>query len=127
MLEFYGIKVGEKELRKLFKTTPSHGTYWKDVEENIKRLDVKFVYLKNQPFRTLEELFKDDIPAVVSISSSIIVSEDETNHVVVVVGLKENHVAIHDPEIGGYVEIEKNTFLEGWDARDYRIGYIERK
>lgn len=124
LLEFYRIISGEKELRKLFKTTPSHGTYWKFVEENINQLNVKFVYLKSQLFQVLEELIKNDIPVVVSISSSIIGSEDETNHVVVVVGLKENHVVIHDPELGEYVEVEKNTFLEAWDARDCRIGYI---
>lgn len=125
--EFYGIKFEEKELRKLFKTTPTHGTYWKFVEEGMNKLNIKFIYLKNQSLQILGELIENNIPVVCSIATSLLGSEDETNHVVVVVGLKENHVIIHNPEIGEYVEIEKNTFLEAWDARDYRIGYIARK
>ena len=127
LLEFYGIKSEEKELRKLFKTTPLHGTYWKFVVDGMKQLNINFVYLRNQSFKALEEMIKNETPLAVSIHSSVAGTEDDTNHVVVVVGIKENRVVIHDPEIGKYIEINKNDFLDAWTIRENRIGYIVRK
>lgn len=47
LLDFYGIKVEEIELRKLFNTTSLFGTKWSNIEERIGKYNLEFIYLKN--------------------------------------------------------------------------------
>lgn len=125
LLEFYGVVAGEKELRKLFKTTPLHGTYWKFVSEGMDKFNVKFVYLKNQNLQNIENLIENNTPLVVSIDSSVVGGKDETNHVVVVVGIEDNLIIVHDTETGANIKINDSDFLTAWRKRDSRIGYIK--
>lgn len=124
LLEFYGIKREEIELRKMFKTTMAHGTYWSNVVTGMKQLNIKFNYLRNQPIKAIEDLIGMDIPVVASIDSSIMGSEEESNHVVIVVGIENSEIIIHDPEVGNNIKINKDEFLLGWGRRDYRMGYL---
>jgi len=126
LFEYYGIKSEEKELRKLFKTTPARGTYWKLVEEGMKQLGMKFIYLRNESIQSIEDLIKSDTPVVVSIDSSVIGGEEEVNHVMIVVGIDGNDVIINDPEAGENVNVNKEDFLAAWMRRDNRMGYLKK-
>lgn len=127
ILEYNGIKKEEKELRKLFKTTPLHGTYWNFVKEGLMKLNLDFNYAKDQAIETAEGMIKNKTPPVVSINAKIIGGSEDVNHIVVVVGINEKYVTINDPEMGREVEIKRDEFLTAWKARLSRIGYIVRK
>lgn len=101
ILEYYGIKKDEKELRILFRTTPMHGTYWKHIKEGVKNLGLDFTYSKNNSMDIVEKLIKNGIPVVVSINAKMIGASEDVNHTVVVIGIDDEYVIFHDPETAG--------------------------
>lgn len=128
LLEFYDIKVEEKELRKLFGTTIEGGTNWSDVVKGIKESDVDFVYLRNQNLGKLKELVeKLKIPTIVSVDTRELGDFEHRNHTIVVVGVDGNYVDVHDPEKGPSIQLNINKFMIAWEKRLNRIGYIVKK
>lgn len=124
LLEFYGIEKSEKELRILFKSTPLHGTYWKFVKDGVERFDVNFNYAKGQTMEMIEELLKNQVPSIASINAKMIGAARNVNHTVLVVGIDEEGVIFHDPEVGENIRLNSSDFSEAWGARKKRLGYI---
>lgn len=126
LLEYYGIKVKEIDLRKLFGTTPKRGTEWPKVVDKIRKYGVEFVYLRNQKFEKLVGLIKEGVPVVVSVDTLSLGDFSHRAHTMLVVGVFNKKVVIHDPEKGSSIEIDKDKFLKAWKERYCRIGYIKR-
>ena len=127
LLEFYNIKIEEKELRKLFKTTTEGGTNWLDVVSGMKEFDINFVYLKNQNSDKLKELISQNTPVIVSVDTRKLGDFAHRQHTVVVIDINENYVTIHDPEKGPNMRLKITKFIDAWKNRLNRIGYIVRK
>jgi ABC-type bacteriocin/lantibiotic exporter with double-glycine peptidase domain len=125
LLEFYGIKVKEIELRKLFNTTPLFGTKWSTIVEKIKKYNLEFVYLKNQTFEKLNELIKNEIPVIVSVDTFFLGDERHKPHTTVIKAVNDK-IFCNDPERGENIEIDKDRFLMAWSARNRRIGYVKK-
>lgn len=127
LLGYYIIKVEEKELRRLFKTTVQGGTNWTDVVNGIKKFNIDFVYLKNQNFSKLKGLIEDGTPAVVSVDTRKLGDFSHRQHTIVVIDIKESYITVHDPEKGPNMQIDVNEFINAWKDRLNRIGYISGK
>ena len=127
LLEFNAVKIEERQLRKLFKTTIEGGTSWANVVSNIKELDLDFVYLKNQSLHKLKELTEQGTPAVVSLDTRKLGDFAHRNHTVVVIHVNKNYVEIHDPEKGPNIQLDISKFSDAWENRLNRIGYIMKK
>jgi len=125
--EFYHMKIEEKELRKLFKTSTEGGTNWLDVINGMKELGIEFVYMKNQSLDKLKELIKRNIPVVVSVDTRKLGDFGHRQHTIVVIDVSENNIEVNDPEKGPNTQLLTNEFLEAWKNRLYRMGYIEGK
>lgn len=124
ILEFHKIRKSEKELRILCKTTPTFGTIWEIVENEIKSLGFEFIWKKDMRFEELEKLVKSNIPIIVSLD--IEVKEVHRGHVAVVVDVTENSVVINDPEKGECLSMSKEQFLELWKTRKNLGGYLKK-
>ena len=106
VLEYYGVKKTEKELRILFKTTPVFGTMWEFVESEVKRMGFKLVWKKFWNIEELESLIKQSIPLIAGIKR-----EGEIHgHGVVVINISDNRVIVADPQIGDLIILDKEEF-----------------
>ena len=122
ILEYYGIKKSERDLRILLKTTPRFGTIWGEAEREIKKLGFELKH-KNMPYEELENLVKSGVPVIASID---IESEDENvGHVGVVVDVENDSVVFHDPE-KGIVTFSRERFSGLWKERRYKAGYLKK-
>ena len=126
LLEFYGMKIEEKALRKLLKSTPLHGTFWKYAASGLREFDVEFLYSRKENLEFLKNLIVDRIPVIVSLNAKLLGSADHINHVIVVTGIDETNLIIHYPEIGGNLKIDNKIFELAWNDRDNRLGYIKK-
>lgn len=97
ILEYYGVKKSEKELRLLFKTTPTYGTLWEFVELEIKRIGFELIWKKFWTLDEVNSLLKQSIPVIAGIKS-----ETEDNHVIVLADLSEKYADMADPEKGNW-------------------------
>lgn len=122
LLEFYGIKKEENELRRLLKSTLHRGGSWFLVELGLESLGLIFYYSVKFSLEELKSLIKDGTPAIVSLN----LSERHTNHTVVVIDITEDFVVINDPEKGEGIQLETIKFLEAWSKRGYIAGYIKK-
>jgi len=120
VLEYYGIKKSEKELRLLLRAT--FGAIWYYIQLGLESLGLHFYYFEGFSLDELKELTKNKIPVIVSLKFS----EKHLNHTVVVVGVTDEFVIVHDPERGENVKMELERFLEAWSKRKHIAGFIKR-
>lgn len=67
----------------------------------------------SESFYSLEELINHNTPVIISVSSEF--SPSKTSHVVVLVGIEENQLIIHDPyKKGANFKISKEEFKKYW-------------
>lgn len=122
ILEYYGVKKTEKELRILFKTTPTYGTLWEFVESEIKKIGFELIWKKSWDLEEISSLLRQPTPVIVG----IIGETDRDKHVVVLVDTSDEYVAVADPDKGELVEINVEEFLNMWSERNKIAGYIKK-
>jgi predicted double-glycine peptidase len=127
VLEFYGVKKSEKELRLLCKTTPTYGTIWSIVKERIRQIGFEFVWNRYTSFDELKKLIQDNIPVIASIDTFYFGDVESKGHVVVVVDVLEDFVVVDDPEKGERIKVKKETFLSAWKSRKCLAGYVRKE
>lgn len=121
ILEYYGIKKSERDLRILLKTTPSFGTLWEIAGGEIKRIGFELVWKKFWNIGELNSLIKQSTPIIAGTKS-----KTDDNHAVVIIELSENYIAFIDPENGNLVTMDKMEFLKLWNKRENITGYIKK-
>ena len=123
ILEYYGVAKSERDLRILLKTTPLYGTIWEIAEREIKIIGFDLEHKMHMSYDELTNLVKSGIPVIASID---IKSEDENiGHVGVVVDIGNDSIVFHDPE-KGIVTFHRERFLEMWNKRRNKAGYIKK-
>lgn len=122
LLEFYGIKKGENELRTLLKSTLYSGGSWFLVEAGLESLGLHFYYSINFSLEELKALIRNETPVIVSLK----LSQMHPNHTVVVTDVTNEFIITNDPEKGENTKIDPKQFLEAWSARGYIAGYIKK-
>lgn len=123
ILEYYGIKKSERDLRILLKTTPSFGTLWEIAEREIRNLRFELVWKKSWSLEELTPLISQATPVIADIWSK----EEADKHAVVIVDISENYVTLIDPEYGELVDMSKTDFLKLWGKRKNLAGYLKHK
>lgn len=123
ILEYYGIKKSERDLRILLKTTPRFGTLWEEAEKEIRNIGFELKHKRHTSYEELTNLVKSEIPVIASVD---IESEDENvGHVGVVVAIENDTIVFHDPG-KGIVTLNRDRFLELWGKRKNKAGYIKK-
>lgn len=121
VLEYYGIKKSEHDLRILLKTTPGYGTLWEIAEREIKSIGFELKHKRHMSYEELANIVKSGMPVVVSID----IEHERKNigHAGVVVDIKNDMIVIHDPE-KGIITYGRMQFLELWNRRRNKAGYL---
>lgn len=125
VLEYYGIKKEEKDLRTLLRVTPYTGGAWYYVELGLESLDLNFYWSYGFSLEELKELIEKETPIIVSLRFE---SADEYhfNHTVVVTYMTSEFVTFNDPEKGESITMGVEEFLERWSGRNFIAGHIKR-
>ena len=100
LLDYYGVKKEEKELRLSFHTTPLKGGSWHRVKEGLEQLNIGFNWGINFTLDEVKDLIQKNIPVVVSIDIAFFGGDEHQNHTVVVTEITDEFVVVHDPERG---------------------------
>lgn len=120
ILEYYGIKKTEKEIRKLLKVATAG--VWYFVEMGLESLGLHFYWADRFSFDELKGLIRNGTPVIVSLKFP-----DHPNHTVIVTDTGNEFVTVNDPERGENIRIDIKQFLEAWSNRKYRAGYIQER
>ncbi|MBI2547163.1 MAG: C39 family peptidase [Candidatus Aenigmarchaeota archaeon] len=122
VLEYYGIRKSEHDLRILLKATPVHGTIWEIAEREIKAIGFELIHKRHMSYDELANLVKLGIPVIVSID----IEQEKKNmgHVGVVTDIRNDTVVFHDPE-RGIVTYKKMELLRLWNKRRNKAGYLK--
>lgn len=122
ILEYYGIKKSERDLRGLLKTTPAHGTIWEIAEKEIKAIGFELRHKSHMPYEELVHLIKElGVPVIVSID--IEHEKKNVGHVGVIVDIENDTIMFHDPE-KGIITYKREEFSTLWGKRRNKAGYI---
>ncbi len=124
ILDYYGIKKEERELRLLFKATPLKGGSWPHVKQGLRQLNIEFNWGINLTLEELKDLIKRATPVVVSIDIVFFGGDEHQNHTVVVTDMSDEFVIVHDPERGENIRVDIKQFLEAWSERNNIAGHI---
>jgi len=122
ILEYYGIKKSERDLRVLLKTTPVHGTIWEIAEREIKAIGFELIHKNHMAYEELVHLTKElGIPVIISID--IEHGKKNVGHVGVVVDIEDDAIVLYDPK-KGITTYNREEFLGLWSKRRNKAGYI---
>lgn len=106
----------------MLKTVPRFGTLWEEAEREITKLGFELIH-KNMSYEELANLVKSGVPVIASIG--IEHKEKNVGHVGVIVDIENDSIVFHDPE-KGIVTFGKRRFLELWDERKNKAGYLKK-
>lgn len=121
LLEYYGIKKSERELRPLLRITPYATGRWFFVELGLESMGLHFYRGFGFSLDELKELIKNEIPVIVSLKFP-----EHPNHTVVVTEVTDEFITVHDPERGENMQIDTDRFLGAWSERKYLAGFIKK-
>lgn len=108
VLEYFGIKKSEKELAKLSKATPHHGTTAQNLVLAAKKLGFKSFYKDFSSLKEIKKYLDKKIPVIVDWFSL------NDGHYSVVAGMDKKFIYLQDPELGKINKIDLNTFQRVW-------------
>ena len=126
VLDYYGVKKGEKELTRLAGTTQHLGTDEEGLVKAAKQLGFGVAIKNNSSFGDIEKWLGRGVPPIVDWftrgRADYSDSQVADGHYSVVCGIDSKHIYLQDPEIGGIRKIEKNDFKRVWF--DFKSDYI---
>ncbi len=108
VLEYFGVKKSEKELAKLSKAHPHHGTSAKNLVLAAKKLGFKSFYKDFSNLKEIKKYLDKKIPVIVDWWSL------DDGHYSVVAGLDKKFIYLQDPELGKINKIDLVTFQRVW-------------
>ena len=112
LLDFYGIKMSQRELGNLCRTTSKYGTEPEMLTETLAKLGFSPVAKEHGSWETLKKLIDKSTPVVVNWWSDY--REPADGHYSVVYKMTDTSIYLMDPELGGPRRIAKSTFLKNW-------------
>ena len=122
ILEYYGIRKSERDLRVLLKTTPRFGTFWPIPAKEIKHIGFELIWKKFWSLEEISSIIRQSIPIIVGVQGKT----DIDKHAVVLLEVSEENVTVADPDNGELVKIRMTKFLEMWNERDGIAGYLKK-
>ncbi len=108
VLEYFGIKKSEKELAKLCRANPHHGTTATNMVLAAKKLGFKAAYKDFSSIKEIKKYLDKKIPVIVDWFSL------DDGHYSVVAGIDTKFIYLQDPELGKINKIDLITFQRVW-------------
>jgi ABC-type bacteriocin/lantibiotic exporter with double-glycine peptidase domain len=112
LLDFYGVKMSQRQLGDLCGTTSKYGTEPEMLLEALSKLGFSPIASEHGSWETLKDLIDRDIPVLVNWWSDY--DEPADGHYSVVYKMTDSSIYIMDPELGGSRRMSKSKFLKNW-------------
>ncbi len=112
LLDYYGVKMSERELGNLCGTSKALGTEPEVLLEVLKKLGFKAVAKRNGTWEDLQKLVTHGTPVLVDWWSDF--GKPAEGHYSLVYKVTDDKISLMDPEIGGYRTMGKERFMKLW-------------
>jgi ABC-type bacteriocin/lantibiotic exporter with double-glycine peptidase domain len=112
LLDYYGVKMSEKQLGKLCGTTVALGTEPEDLVRVLKELGFKVTAKTHGTWAELKRLVTHGTPVLVDWWSDYF--PPAGGHYSLVYKLTDKSIFLMDPELGGYRRVSKDRFMCNW-------------
>jgi ABC-type bacteriocin/lantibiotic exporter with double-glycine peptidase domain len=112
LLDFYGVKLSEKQLGKLCGTTVEAGTEPAGLVRTLRHLGFKPVAKELGTWAELTKIITDGTPIIVNWWSDY--EKPADGHYSVAYKITNKSIYLMDPELGGYRRMSKDKFMCQW-------------
>jgi ABC-type bacteriocin/lantibiotic exporter with double-glycine peptidase domain len=112
LLDFYGVKMSERELVSLCGASKQYGTEPEDLVRVLNNLGFKAVARQNGTWAELKKLVTHGTPVLVNWWSDF--EKPADGHYSLVYKVTNDTLHMMDPELGGYRRIGKERFMKLW-------------
>ena len=122
-LNYLQIPVNYSQLLRLLNIRP-HGAAFANLH-NLTRLGVA-VLVAEGDLELLQQFLTIGLPPLVAVATrELAYWADDTDHVVVVAGITDNQVYVHDPDLGsGPIPVPRVQFESAWLEEDFRFAVL---
>lgn len=117
VLEYYSAAVTEEALRQRSQTTWQRGTTARNLAQAARDLGYAAEVVENVSFDQLREFLQQGMPLIALVDPTVLygISFGE-GHFIVVVGMGENSVVFHDPQMKAALTSSRDDFFHAWAA-----------
>jgi ABC-type bacteriocin/lantibiotic exporter with double-glycine peptidase domain len=112
LLDYYGVKMSERQLGELCRTTTHSGTEPEVLVQVLNDLGFKAVGQDKGSWNELKKLVSGGTPVLIDWWSNF--GEPAEGHYSLVYKVTDKLIFLMDPEIGGYRRIGKERFMKQW-------------
>ena len=128
VLDYYGVKISEKEIFKMCGTTKELGTSAENIKKAAKKLGFKTEIKDHSAFSDIQYWLGKKVPIIVDWftrgRNDYTDSDIADGHYSVVVGLDKEFIYLQDPELGKIRKLKKEDFMTVWF--DFKGKYIKQ-
>jgi len=109
-----GIKKSEKEVARLCKSSPHHGTWYKDLVSTAKKLKLKYIVKSDATVVEVKELLAQNYKIIVCYFEL----KENSDHYAMIKNIDKKHIYFWDPWYGAYHKYTISHFRTIWRSRE---------
>jgi len=115
ILEFNGIRISEKELEDIFETSWL-GNTCEELASRVEKLGFLSEVAENFSLESLKEALNNGIPVIALLDPAVLYGGLQGfGHFVIIIGLEENVIYYHDPDMGIELAKDVQLFFNAWE------------
>ncbi|MEW6374741.1 MAG: C39 family peptidase [Thermodesulfobacteriota bacterium] len=115
VLEYNGIRLSEKELEDIFETSWL-GNTCEELASEVEKLGLLSEVVENFTMETLKETLNRGIPVIALLDPAVLYGGLQGfGHFVIIIGLEQNVIYYHDPDMGIELVKDVQLFFTVWE------------
>ncbi len=115
VLEYNGIRLSEKELEDIFETSWL-GNTCEELSSGVENLGFSSEVVENFTLESLKETLNKEIPIIALLDPAVLYGGLQGfGHFVIIIGLEQNLIYYHDPDMGIELEKDVQLFFTAWE------------
>ena len=114
VLEYNGIRLSEKELEDIFETSWL-GNTCEELASGVEKLGFLSEVVENFTLESLKERLNGGIPVIALLDPAVLYGGLQGfGHFVIIIGLEQNLIYYHDPDMGIELAKDAQLFFTAW-------------
>lgn len=115
VLDYNGIRLSEKELEDIFETSWL-GNTCEELASGIEKFGFLSEVVENFTLESLKETLKKGMPIIALLDPAVLYGGLQGfGHFVIIIGLEENVIYYHDPDMGIEFAKDVQSFFTAWE------------
>lgn len=115
VLEYNGIRLSEKELEDIFETSWL-GNTCEELASGVEKLGFLSEVVENFTMESLKETLNRGIPVIALLDPTVLYGGLQGfGHFVIIIGLEQNVIYYHDPDMGIELAKDVQLFFTAWE------------